>query len=1208
MPSPTLLTPQHVLRWSATLRQLGAEAVSAAAVVAAAAQTLATALNDTSPLNNDALLGDKCRCCAAQGLLLPASDPTTANAEPLEISVTPVGGIGDPALLLSQVMPLHQVPALVHAAIAWLVLALASSTENTAQHERRVVALCCRPDLGATQLWGIRTALPDGGWGLVLLWMQVPPQPRLEQLLLPLSLSLEMAIARTASHTHAPNAPLVFPNTAPNGDLQTALLNAYETLGSIEGVQDQPPEPRDHHPSSWSAAATATAAGDSIFEAIFDQAAVGIMQSDLSGCYLRVNPAFANMVGYSYAELLHMRYQDLTYPDDMITDVSLNQTLLNGHRHSQFSEKRYVCKDGSLIWASLCLTLICDEEGNPHSYAGIIQNIHERKLAQQLVQDNEARLRLIIQRMPILLNAADEQGNLVAWNAECERVTGYSADEIILNPHAWELLYPNAEYRAQQLNEMEERGHNYQDWEWDLTCKDGSMRTIAWSNVSTHSPIPNWQVWGVGVDVTERNRTMQQLQQLAQQQRAIAQLGQQALAGTEPVSLMQAAVALVSEALNVEHCKAFELMPDGTTLLLRAVTGWDHALIDHFTLSVDTTSFPGYTLTHYLRQTEAVAVEEGDRPGALPISTFPGSVVMHYSPQHDGTGLHPSLFQSPQIRSGISIPIVHASTDATAPPVGVITACTIQPRSFTPEDGFFLQAIARILSDAVQRHRAEAGLRHQAEVLQTIVDHIPVMLVFQSASGQVELVNPAMERTLGWQKEDFEHEPVIEKCYPNPADCERAQHHILNGNGTWEDFEVRTRDGRLLSTTWANIRLDDGRILGIGQDITERKRIEQEIRHLNADLERQVAERTEELRAIFNTLPDYIFVIDRADMRIRICNAPMANASGFGDRHQLEGKPVVECFPPEQAAYFMAQNHQVFESGETLRTQETLDLPIGTLHLDTFKIPVKRPNGEVYGLVGSSRDITELVQARQALAERTRQLEAINQELESFSYSVSHDLRAPLRHISGFVAALGQQLTGTDAATNPKVLHYLSVIQHSSQKMGKLIDGLLTLSRLGRRQMQMQPVPLRPLVERAIAITLPASSTPTATPQISVGELPTILGDENLLQQVFSNLLDNAFKFSQGANPPRIDVGTRPDGTLFVRDNGLGFEMKYVDVMFGAFQRLHSQPELDGHGIGLAIVQRIVHRHGGEIWAESTPGQGACFYLTFPSAAAKPDS
>jgi signal transduction histidine kinase len=210
-----------------------------------------------------------------------------------------------------------------------------------------------------------------------------------------------------------------------------------------------------------------------------------------------------------------------------------------------------------------------------------------------------------------------------------------------------------------------------------------------------------------------------------------------------------------------------------------------------------------------------------------------------------------------------------------------------------------------------------------------------------------------------------------------------------------------------------------------------------------------------------------------------------------------------------------------------------------------------------------------------------------------------------LRHISGFVNALRNHLAQTSSLDDPQIAHYLQVIQDSSFKMGQLIDGLLTLSRVGRRQMAELPVDLNLIVQAALErlsespLVTGDSQSPSQPVEFVIGALPAVMGDATLLQQVFANLLENAIKFSRGRSPARVEVGTLADGTLFVRDNGVGFSMEYADQLFGAFQRLHPASEFEGTGIGLAIVQRIIHRHGGMIWAESKVGHGATFYFKF---------
>jgi signal transduction histidine kinase len=230
---------------------------------------------------------------------------------------------------------------------------------------------------------------------------------------------------------------------------------------------------------------------------------------------------------------------------------------------------------------------------------------------------------------------------------------------------------------------------------------------------------------------------------------------------------------------------------------------------------------------------------------------------------------------------------------------------------------------------------------------------------------------------------------------------------------------------------------------------------------------------------------------------------------------------------------------------------------------------------------------------------RATELSAVNQELEAFSYSVSHDLRAPLRHVTGFASLLQQRVV---KRLDEKEARYLQTIVEAATRMGRLIDDLLAFSRMGRMPIERRRVSLSDVVVEARQDVPRAEADPEIA--WTVHPLPEVEGDPALLRQVFVNLLTNAVKYS-GARPnPSVEVGARPDGlgetVIYVRDNGVGFDMAYVDKLFGVFQRLHSSDAFEGTGIGLANVRRIVHRHGGRVWAEGAVDAGATFYFSLP--------
>ncbi|MBU0545019.1 MAG: PAS domain S-box protein, partial [Proteobacteria bacterium] len=233
----------------------------------------------------------------------------------------------------------------------------------------------------------------------------------------------------------------------------------------------------------------------------------------------------------------------------------------------------------------------------------------------------------------------------------------------------------------------------------------------------------------------------------------------------------------------------------------------------------------------------------------------------------------------------------------------------------------------------------------------------------------------------------------------------------------------------------------------------------------------------------------------------------------------------------------------------------------------------------------------------QRVADRTALLEAANRELEAFSYSVSHDLRSPLQHITGFAELLNKRAGGI---LDEKSKHYLKVITDSTIRMGTLIEELLAFSRMGRTEMLKKKTYLGSLVNEILKDF--QADTMGRNIDWKIGPLPEVYGDRAMLKQVFVNLISNACKFTQKRGDAAIEIGSacneKGEVFVYVKDNGAGFDMKYVDKLFGIFQRLHRTEEFEGTGIGLANVRRIIHRHGGKVWAEGKEGEGATFFFT----------
>lgn len=361
------------------------------------------------------------------------------------------------------------------------------------------------------------------------------------------------------------------------------------------------------------------------------------------------------------------------------------------------------------------------------------------------------------------------------------------------------------------------------------------------------------------------------------------------------------------------------------------------------------------------------------------------------------------------------------------------------------------------------------------------------------------------------------------------------------------------------------------------------------------------------LRTLIDLLPTLIYVKDR-DSRFLVANFACANFMGAAKPEDLIGKTDADFYPADAARNFRAEELPVLDGIALVgKEQPSSHSPQVLL---TTKVPLRGGDGKIIGLVGASFDISERKQAEdeirqlnttldQRVRERTAQLETVIKELDAFSYSVSHDLRAPLRAVDGFSRILAEDCAPQLGADG---LRMLGVIRGETQRMGQLIDDLLAFSRLGRQQIEPVSIDMRTLA-REVFDELAARDGGRGL-RLDLGPLPSALGSLAMIRQVWVNLIGNAIKFTQPRELGEIEIGTQEgdaDGAVYyVKDNGAGFDMRYEEKLFGVFQRLHTQQEFPGTGVGLALVKRIVQRHGGRVWAEGQVGKGAVFYFTLP--------
>jgi signal transduction histidine kinase len=383
-----------------------------------------------------------------------------------------------------------------------------------------------------------------------------------------------------------------------------------------------------------------------------------------------------------------------------------------------------------------------------------------------------------------------------------------------------------------------------------------------------------------------------------------------------------------------------------------------------------------------------------------------------------------------------------------------------------------------------------------------------------------------------------------------------------------------------------------------------------EVQERETDLresERRERERAAELATFLESVPTPVFIVHDPDSLHITGN----RAADDLLRHP-HGSEVSLSAPPE----VRPRHFRAIKDGRELRLDElpaqraaqgedvqdfefSLVFDDGTIrHMLGYGTSLRDDEGQPRGAVHVLVDITERKEVEKALAQRTAKLEEINKELESFSYSISHDLRAPLRAIDGYARML---LKKHGHEFDEDSLRKFNVIRSNSQMMGKLIEDILTLSRLGRAKMSLANLDMEDIMKDVWREL--QTINPERNMALTIQAMPSGYGDRTLIKQVYANLLGNAVKFTKYKDPAQIEAGGYIDGddhVYYIKDNGVGFDMAYYDKLFGIFQRLHNNPDFEGTGVGLAIIQRVIHMHGGRVWAEGKVGEGATFYFSLP--------
>lgn len=965
------------------------------------------------------------------------------------------------------------------------------------------------------------------------------------------------------------------------------------------------------------------------------------------------NPAFANM--------LHSRLEDVAGSSILsLYALSDHEHVRNNvERADQIGHTRYEArmlrKDGSDFPAQMDLVSVLGDDGELVYRVATAQDISERKLADDKIIQ-QARL---LEQVNDAVIASDENFVITSWNAGAERIFGWKANEVI-GRRSEEFLQTEFfnKTRSEVIQGIKETG----EFSSDVTQlrKAGSRVDIEARTVALRDENGHIQGYvSINRDISERKHSenllhinQEQLRSLineapisiamfdrnmcyiATSQRWVSDYGRgyPDLIGHSHYEVHPDLPDVWKEAHQkgltgetIKNDDDFWIQKDGTKYWLRwAIVPWHDTEGEIGGIIISTEDITErkraeeelrkseeryrylfqnnpYPMWIYDRKTLAFldVNEAAITKYGYSHQEFLNMTIVDIRPSQDVEQLMKNLAQ-PRQPLEQSDGWRHRLKDGTVIPVE-ITSHTIEI------DGH--ESALVLAQDVTARKRAEAQLERNNYILNEILESIQDDFYVLDRDWNFVYASRLFTSKIGKEPKDFIGKNIWE-MFPKHLGTVFEE----NFREAMEKREVRRFEvGGKYTIAWYRMTAfpsADG-ITILGTDITERKQIQDALQRAHDELEVKVQERTAALsqanallQALMDYVPDHIYFKDLECRFIRNSRS-QASLLGISDPAQLVGKTDFDFFPHAAKAY--AEEQEVMRSGKSLVDfEEWVVWPDGReTWVSTTKVPLRNSEGETIGIFGISRDITErkrieqdIQQLNSDLEKQAAQLQVANKELEAFSYSVSHDLRAPLRAIDGYTRILVEDY---EAILDEEGKRVCGIISAEARRMGQLIDDLLAFSRLGRKEMYSSNIDMKALVVSVLNDLEKEEDRERI--DLKIASLPSVKADSSLIRQVWINLLSNAIKFTSKRDRAAIEVGsksTNDEVIYYVRDTGAGFDMEYANKLFGVFQRLHSESEFEGTGVGLAIVQRIVRRHGGRVWAEGEVDKGATFYFALP--------
>jgi PAS domain S-box-containing protein len=911
-----------------------------------------------------------------------------------------------------------------------------------------------------------------------------------------------------------------------------------------------------------------------MLETILDTIPVRVFWKDLRSEYLGCNRPFARDAGFSSpAELIGRNDYQMGWVEQAELYRADDRAVIDTGVEKIGYEEPQTQADGKRAWVRTSKIPLRDAGGHIYGVLGTYEDITEKKNAEQELRESQERYHRITRTITdYIYHVRVDKGKAVETfhGRRCLAVTGYSAEELAGDPHLWIRMVdpqdrPLVEEQARRILSGEEAPVI----EHRLWRKDGVRRWVRNTPVvfrDAQGAVLSYD--GLIQDITERKEA--ELQLHAQHELALA---------LNATTNMEEGLRLCLEA-----AMRMSGMEAGGVYLVDPVSG-AMDLVVHQGLAPDFVALVGHLEPD---RVEACWMMQG-RP-----------IYTDYRTLASRMGLIPWSYDG--LHSLIAIPIRHEGRM-----IGCLHLVSTTIDAVPPFNREILETAVVQSGNAIARLRSEAALRESEERYRQLFEaESDAIVLVDNESGRILEANSAASTLYGYPRADLLKMRNVELS-AEPEDTRRVTQTtpVVPENVITIPLRYhRKKDGTVFPVEITGRFFNRmGRPVHIAaiRDISRRRKAEEEL-----------SESRRMLETVLDTIPVAVFWKDRS-LRYIGCNRSFARDAGFASPAEVIGKDDHQLGWADLADQYRADDRTVVETGRPkLRYEEPETQPDGTrIWVSTSKVPLRDPDGNIRGVLGTYEDITERKKAEeeiralnadleQRVALRTSQLEAANKELEAFSYSISHDLRAPLRAIDGFTRALEEDYGKVlDAEGN----RLCAVVRRNTRRMSELIDDLLAFSRYSRTEMETMPIDMGALVQSVFQeVTTPETR---ARVDFRLSPLPTVSGDPILLRQVWINLISNAVKFSARRETARIEVECRstPEEDVFtIRDNGAGFDMRNADRLFAVFQRLHDASEFEGTGIGLAIVQRVIHRHGGRVWAEGEVDRGATFSFSLPKA------